>query len=125
MRWILAVLAAVLIAGCGGSAPLTVHGTLQVSDFSDSGTGCDLGSTGYSDITPGAQVVITSPQGTVLGSGALGDPVSEVGSVICTFPFTVTGVQGGEARYGVTVSHRGTVWFSPQRIQHAGLQLGS
>jgi hypothetical protein len=102
-----------------------VHGGLIVTDFSNQGLGCQLSGTGYSDIAPGTQVVITAPDGTVLGSGALRNPVSKVQGSICLFPFTVSGIQGGEARYGVSVSDRGTVWFSPQKVAGATLELGS
>lgn len=117
--------AALTMAACSAS-PVTVHGNLDVDDFSNSGSGCLFGSdSGYSDISQGAQVTVTAPDGTVLGAGQLGAPVSKVGSTVCLFRFTVSDVKGGEPRYGVTISHRGTVWFTPKQISTAGLQLGS
>jgi len=121
-----AAAAIALLAACGGSSPLTIHGTLEVSDFSNSGSGCLFRSdSGYSDIAPGTQDTVSAPDGTVIGSGALGQPKSHVQGVVCTFPFTITDVQGGEPRYGIAVSHRGTVWFTPDKVEHAGLSLGN
>lgn len=115
-----ALAAAALAAGCGASS-ITIHGKMAVSPDSP---GCDLSDSGYSDVQPGAQVTVTAPDGTVIGSGALGSPKSSQGGFLCTFPFTVTGVQGGEPRYGIAVSHRGTVWYSPSEVGHAALSLG-
>ena len=123
-----AVAAAALpvLAGCGGSSALTIHGTLEVSDFSNDGSSCLFGSdSGYSDLAQGTQVTVSAPDGTVLGSGALGDPQSGGNGVVCDFPFTIKNVQGGEPRYGIAVSHRGTVWFSPKEVTHAGLSIGN
>jgi len=40
------------------------------------------------------------------------------------YTFTVT-VPAGESRYGIEVSHRGTIWFTPQQMQKGpGLSLG-
>lgn len=118
-----------LVAACGGPAaaaaprPITVRGTLVVSDPDDGVSGCDYSDTGYSDIDEGAQVTVTSPSGTVIGNGALEAGVPEQGTD-CEFPFTVAGVKRGLPRYGVTVSHRGTIWFSPSEIASASLTLG-
>ena len=125
-----AVLAAVALAAgltlsACSSSPITIHGTLTVSSFDNSGSNCLFGEdSGYSDIAPGTQVTVTAPDGTVLGSGSLGSPRVRVQGTLCQFPFTVRDVKGGEARYGVAVSHRGTVWFSPKEVPTAGLELG-
>lgn len=120
-----AAAALTILAGCGGSSPLTIHGTMQVTDFAIDGKNCLLSGTGYDDIAPGTQVTVTAPDGTVLGSGALGDPKAASGGIICQFPFTISSVQGGEDRYGVAVGRRGTVWFSPAKVTHAALELGN
>jgi hypothetical protein len=119
-----AVLAALTLAACG-SSPVTIHGLFTVSSFSNDGSNCVFGEdSGYSDITPGTQVTVTAPDGTVLGSGSLGSPVVKNNGDLCGFRFTVRGVKGGEARYGISVSKRGTVWFSPSQVPHATLGLG-
>jgi hypothetical protein len=119
-----ALIAALAIAGCGAGT-FTIRGGLVVEDTTDGVADCQFAGTGYSDIAPGTQVTVTAPDGTVIGAGELRRPVIRAGGTVCLFPFTVTGVQGGEARYGVSVSRRGTVWFSPQKVTGATLELGS
>lgn len=84
----------------------------------------------YSDVAQGAQVVVTNSSGTVVGTGQLGNGKQQAipgyGSfgASCNYPFTVK-VPGGLTRYGITISHRGTIWFSAKQMQDGpGLTLG-
>lgn len=112
-----ALLAVLALAGCG-SGTVTVRGGMIVRSQEILGDSCRLSDTGFADIAAGAQVVVTAPDGTVIGSGALRSPVVR-SATACYFPFTVAGVHGGEARYGVEVASRGTVWFGPPKIADA------
>jgi hypothetical protein len=83
----------------------------------------------YPDVDQGAQVVVTNSAGTVIATSQLGKGRQEenpdIGSfsATCNYAFAVQ-VPGGLARYGVTVSHRGTVWFSARQMQDGpGLTL--
>lgn len=113
----------------GGASGITSHGSLEVDDF----TGNCLTDAGFSDITAGSQVVVTSSAGNVVGTGTLSYDAQQSqfqsglqpGLSVCIYPFTVT-VPGGLSRYGITVSHRGTVWFSPaQMTKGPGLVISS
>jgi hypothetical protein len=109
---------------------MTVHGTFEVAgDVLQS-------SQNYPDISGGTQVVVVDPSSKVIGTGhltfdakataifdkALGSSSLLVGETF--YDFTVT-VPSGEARYGIQVSHRGTIWFTPQQMgKGPGLSLG-
>jgi hypothetical protein len=81
-------------------------------------------------VAQGAQVVVTNSTGAVIGTSQLGpgDQKNLAGygsfGATCNYPFALQ-VPGGLARYGVTVSHRGTIWFSARQMQKGpGLTLG-
>jgi hypothetical protein len=114
------MLAVAVLAGCGG--PLVIHGTFRVHDAANRGTGCRFAGTAYADIRPGTQVVVTAPDGTVIGSGALGRPAASGGGSACLYRFTIS-ADPGKARYGIEVASRGVVWFSPAAAPTAGLVL--
>jgi hypothetical protein len=135
-RFIGLIVVALLIAAgitafflISGSSPITAHGTMEVDDFQGD---CLLDS-GFSDITDGTQVVATSPSGAVVGTGSLSYDSSlsnalsklQPGLSKCIYHFSVN-VPGGLSRYGITVSHRGTVWVSPsQMAKGPGLSVSS
>jgi len=113
----------------GGSSSITSHGTMEVDDF----TGDCLLDSGFSDITDGTQVTVTNADGTVIGTSVLSynsggsDPQGTIqpGLSTCVYRFTVS-VPGGLSRYGISVSHRGTIWFNPtQMAKGPGLSLSS
>jgi hypothetical protein len=116
------LLAVAVLAGCGSGGPLTIRGTFKVHDAANRGTGCKFAGTAYADIRAGTQVVVTAPDGTVIGSGALGRPSPSAGATICLFRFTVQ-ADAGKSRYGIEVASRGVVWFSPSAAPTAGLVL--
>jgi hypothetical protein len=106
----------ILVLQLTGSSPIAVEGNMQV------GEDCLSGSSDYPDIDQGAQVVITTSSGTVIATTALGAghqaqelPGYGAFGDFCNYPFSVK-VPGGQAQYGVTVSHRGTIWFTPQQM---------
>lgn len=124
-----AAIVAIVLVVTGGSSQITSKGALELDDFNGN---CLLDS-GFSDITEGAQVVVTNSSGSVIGTtslsynGPLSSAESKIqkGMSVCVYPFTVT-VPGALSRYGITVSHRGTVWFSAaQMAKGPGLSLGS
>jgi hypothetical protein len=91
---------------------------------------CTSAANDYPDVVQGTQVVVTNSAGTVIATGQLGagqqQEFAGLGSfgATCNYPFTVQ-VPGGLARYGITISHRGTIWFSAKQMQSGpGLTLG-
>jgi hypothetical protein len=120
---------AAIVAGTtgGGASMLTVNGTLELTDIggdgvvSTGGHGC-TGSGGYSDITAGAEVVISDDQGRTLTITHLTGGTGLAG--VCEFDFT-TSLPKGKHYYGIEVTHRGTVKFSEKEIAAPALSLGS
>lgn len=127
----IALVIVLLATGVFGQGKITVHGTFEVAgDVLQS-------SQNYPDISDGTQVVVVDPSGKVIGTGqlsydakatavfnkALGSAASLVGGETF-YDFTVT-VPSGESRYGIEVSHRGTIWFTPEQMQKGpGLSIG-
>lgn len=119
------------LAGCGGPSTITTHGTIQDC------TGA---------LSDGDQVTVADPAGKILGSGTLTEDHSkaaqadestynslqgmlsqfdDTSSGMTVYDFTVSGVQDGEARYGVSAGSKNTVWFTPAELKHGpGLSLG-
>jgi hypothetical protein len=126
---IVAGIAITLVVTLGGAASITARGSVEVDDFD----GQCLTDPGFSDITEGTQVVVTNSGGSVIGTSQLGYNTQasalqsslQPGLSVCIYTFNVT-VPGGLARYGITVSHRGTVWFDPsQMAKGPGLSVSS
>jgi hypothetical protein len=113
----------------GGSSTITSHGSLELDDF----TGSCLIDPGFSDITDGTQVTVQNSSGAIIGTSTLSydsglsSSMSKIqpGMSVCIYRFTVT-VPGGLPRYGITVSHRGTIYFSTAQMEKGpGLSLSS
>jgi hypothetical protein len=123
------LLVVLIIVIAATSAPsVTMRGTLTVSQTSGSSSFCQ--GSNVTDPGQGAQVTVTSPSGTVIGTGTLGNPSTAATTLIgCVesvevYKFKVTGLPG-EPRYGVTVaSLSGTIWFTHAQLAHANLSLG-
>ncbi len=109
-------------AACGSSPPpVTIHGTVTPSGTISQTFGQGLNADGYGACSetspaPGTQVTVTSPSGTVIGTGTLGswntDSVVIEGTTMyhCDMPFTIKNVPQ-ETRYGLAVSGvPGTIW---------------
>lgn len=114
---------------------ITVRGTLKLTSGAFSTQGDQCSSTrGYTDIAPGAPVVIHDASGEVVAMGSLqagrAADLFEAGeqqlAAACAFEFEVADVPSG-AVYGVQVSHRGTVTFSDDQVMlgQVTLTLGS
>ncbi|MEV5411029.1 hypothetical protein AB0K60_19565 [Thermopolyspora sp. NPDC052614] len=134
------ILAAVLLAlttACSTStaapkpANIDIHGTITVTKegvFQGSeGEPCHPDS-GYSDIRPGTQVVITDPTGKTIAVGALGNGTNRTRSTSylsdCEFPFRVT-APAGQQFYGVEIGRRGRLQYAADRLgQPLELTLG-
>jgi hypothetical protein len=122
----LVAIAALSACGGGSDATMTIHGKLTLTATVDDwypGHDCS-GEDGFSDIKPGAEVVVSDDTGKTLAIDALG--VGAIGNILeeCVFPFTVNNVPAGKGFYGVTVSHRGTVKFREAEVASAQLTLG-
>lgn len=118
------------VAGVGTPAGFTYAGTFTLIDTSTSYSGItSTGSTcegrgGYSDIHAGTQVVVKSASGEVLATGSLtgGTPT---GITECTFSYSVGPIPGGQSNYGMTVSHRGDLYYSEDELKDGpALTLG-
>jgi len=104
---------------------LPVSGTLTLTDTPFVGAVRDspcVGTGGFSDIAPGASVVVADEHGTILGTGALG--AGTINFRYMRFHFHHHRREAGHSFYGVTVSHRGAVQFQEDRLGDVGLTLG-
>ncbi len=123
---VIVIVILLLVAGVFGQGQITVHGTMEVAG------GVLDSSQNYPDISDGTQVVVLDPSGKVIATGQLSfdSKATKIFSKLGAFgaetvyDFTVT-VPSGESRYGIVVSHRGTIWFTPKQMQKGpGLSLG-
>jgi hypothetical protein len=130
-----------LLAACGGTAASepdatktaavkpTKPDTFSASGYIDvdgrsaimaaTGTRGCVPESGYDDVTPGAQVTVTSPKGDVVAVGRL-DTGDKHGAFTCRFPFTVEDIPIGSKLYSVEVSHRGALTYTQAEME-AGL----
>jgi hypothetical protein len=82
----------------------------------------------YSDVVQGTQVVVTNSAGAVIAASQLGagaqNNLPGLGNfgATCNYSFTVQ-VPGGLARYGITISRRGTIWFSAKQMQEGPVEI--
>jgi hypothetical protein len=99
---------------------ISVFGTLTLtSGFANlDGQRC-AGRGGFDDVHEGAQVVLTDASGTTLAVGALLPGLIQ--SDGCVFAFAIQNVPSGKGFYGVTVSHRGTLQYSEDRLKQGAL----
>jgi hypothetical protein len=115
----IATLAAGLIAGCG-THELT--GDIEVNQprADVAGKACSV-SGGYSDIQPGAMVVIKNQDGKILATGHL-----DAGKVVnlgrCDFAFLIQDVPDADF-YLIEVSHRGEVTYSKKDLEGQGWKI--
>lgn len=125
LTWMLAaaaivVAAALIVGGVALFAPraFTVKGALVLTDsgvLANGGT-CQYYGDGYSDIEGGASVSIRDAAGKTIGLGSLLKGKS-VGDNTCAFFFTIKDVPDGEKFYGVEVTHRGVVQYTPKQMK--------
>jgi hypothetical protein len=117
---VVAAVVAVGLSACGGGS-VTVGGTVQPYAEADSLTGGAGYAQTYSECSvgspaPGAQVTVTSPSGSVIGTAKLGlwksghVTVSGLTIFTCLMPFSMSGVPS-EPRYGFQIAGvPGTLW---------------
>lgn len=122
------ITALVIAATACGSSPIKVSGTLTMKPDYPSvvvSQGFCVTSSGYADIRPGAQVIVTDGASKTLAVGQLdfGEP-NKAGD--CVWPFAIDGVPGGLDFYGFEVTHRGRVQYPAAQVaQPLILTLGS
>lgn len=101
-------------AGTSSDAPKhTINGTLDLPI-----SACSSSGGGYSDIGVGTPATVTNEKNEVLGQGSLEASTTSY----CTFTYQVTDLQDA-VRYGVTVSHRGTLWNTKQELEATGWKV--
>lgn len=111
------------------AATFAVKGTLDLHAGYGSrtfGNPCQ-GLGGYSDLTPGAQVVVYGGTNQALASGQLGqgfEPDQAPGADICEFPFTVGAVPIGQGPYFVSIGNRGKIGFEQSGAATVALTIG-
>ena len=122
-----ASMALVGLACSSAPPPTTMQGRLTVTTDSGQSSFCDNNSF---NIDQGTQIAVTSPSGTVIGTGSLGTPATTTSDMlgcveeIDVYPFQVAGLPS-EPRYGVQINgEQGTIWFTPAEVSHADLSLG-
>ena len=109
----------------------TINGTFELDDTSwigddygsssistDGGT-CE-GTSGYSDIASGTQVVVADGSGRTLATTYLGE--GSGGDTKCVFDFSFQ-ITEGASDYAVTISHRGTQHYTFTQLLNDGLHL--
>jgi hypothetical protein len=103
----------------------TINGTFSLYGHANFGSydtgGCFTdNSSGYGDITEGANVTVKNGGGTIVATGALkaGTYSTPGGSDVCTFAFAVSVPK--EDFYDLTVSHRGDQNYSFSDMQQRG-----
>jgi hypothetical protein len=136
-RFVAALVVALLVAACGGGATGgTIAGTVVIpgdyASWAPTEQTC-WGAGGYGDLAEGAQVVVSDPEGAVIGTGALEAGVwtsytSPSNPSRCSFAFSVADLPD-VAFYSVEVSHRGQVTYSRADLEATSwtveLSLGS
>ena len=84
---------------------------------------CPLGAGGgFSDLVPGAQVVIADASGTVIATGELQGGVLSIHG--CTFTFRIAKIPT-ESYYEITVTQRGALDYSYSEMQKDGWHVTS
>lgn len=106
------VVLAVLGHSRGAGSGHTIVGSQEVHDSSGfnlaDGTSC-VTTGGYSDVSEGAEVIITNASGNQVGQGALGS--GTISGDACIFSFTMTSVPDSSS-YGIRIGNRNTVSFT-------------
>lgn len=104
---------------------IAVKGTMSVPwDFAKEGQRCIAGG-GYGDIS-GAQVVVSDSAGKTIATTQLQEAgiLHLAGGANCVYDFAVA-VPGGEKFYGIEVSHRGRLQYTPEQLKtDLALKLG-
>jgi len=118
------VLAALLLAGCGGESTFTAKGTLGIVAVDSTTDDCSSGTGGYDDITEGASVVIYDASDKKLAIGSLKAGKEYGDNGLCVFKFKIPDIPSGKGPYGVEISHRGQIAFTEKEADDIGISLG-
>ncbi len=113
-----ALLLALALTGCGAS-PIEVKGTITMKTNLNSVMAVNgecVTAGGFTDIQPGAQVVVTDATSKTLAIGSLdfGKPSADNRS--CEWAFVVKDVPAGHDFYGVEVAKRGRLQYPADRL---------
>ena len=98
-----------------GALVLSASSSITAIDSFCQGTG------GYSDLSAGASVILRDENDTILASTSL-DPGSGSKSR-CSFSFTLPDVSDTAKFYAITISHRGTLSYSHDKMVALGWVL--
>jgi hypothetical protein len=125
---VLAIVVIVVISTLpkGSSTPkavttFTARGSFVLTDSPTDGGQVCAPTDGYSDISAGAQVIVSDSSGKTLAIGSLQNPTA--GSGTCSYSFAVHNVPVGKKFYGVEVSHRGSVKESENDMTSGSVAL--
>ncbi|HEX4057619.1 MAG TPA: hypothetical protein VHX87_04800 [Galbitalea sp.] len=121
---ILVVVVVVLSVRAAVPTTFTAKGTFDLINTADGGA-CDPPD-GYTDLSAGAQVII-STGGKTVAIGELSEGTKLEGGLTCHYTFAVRGVPLGHKFYGVEITHRGVVQESATDMEDGkvALSIGS
>ena len=93
-------------------------------------TGSCWGTTGFDDLTDGAEVKIYDSTGRVVGNTTMKSSQYELASLAsrkltCTFKWELSDIPNDDQGYSVEVSRRGKVFFSLDRLQENDFFMGT
>jgi hypothetical protein len=93
-------------------------------------TGSCWGTTGFDDLTDGADVKIYDSSGKVVGNTTMMNSQYELASLssrklTCTFKWELSDIPNDDQGYSVEVSKRGKVFFSLSRLQENDFFMGT
>lgn len=107
------------------TSSLTAAGTLTIvgqDHWQGSPAGGCEGEGGFSDLAPGASVVITDNGGKTVAIGRLEPATIVAGN--CVFDVSVDGIPSGSQFYGISVGHRNVVQFKAEELAAFTLTIG-
>jgi hypothetical protein len=120
-------------AVAASSSHHTLTGSVEILDTQDEpftpGQGCDGSeTTGYSDLSTGAQVTVKNGSGKIIAIGQINEGKPNYDGATCTMPLRVSGIPKASF-YQVEVSHRGELDYSYAQLQNrhwrGSLTIGS
>jgi len=120
------VIASYLIWG----SPYTVYGSVDIlhsstPQFSGARGQCGADSE-FSDIRPGADVIVRDDSDEIVGTGHLGDGeyVNTYGyRTYCQWPFIINGVPRGSSFYKVQISHRTPLTYPADKLANVFIEV--
>jgi hypothetical protein len=94
--------------------------TLPTTSTATVGSRCQS-PTGATDVAPGVTVTITGDTDAKIAIGNLGPGVvtGSAGALICSFPFQIPAVPGGDTNYGVAIGSRPAQTFAGNQVRES------